>query len=167
MRPHGSQKHLENRRQRAVALLKEGLSLSEVAARIGCSVSSVFLWREAFRKEGEKGLKAKPVSGRPPKLNLRQKRSLTGILLRGAAKSGYSTDLWTTRRVASVVEEKFGIDYHPNHLWRFLGSLGWSCQKPEKRARERDEKAISRWKRYNLPHIKKSSKTWRPSGVPR
>lgn len=167
MRPYGSQDLLEKRRRRAVALLKEGLSLSGVAAKIGCSVSSVFLWREAFRKTGEKGLKAKPVSGRPPKLNLRQKRSLTGILLRGAGKSGYSTDLWTTRRVADVVEKRFGIDYHPNHLWRFLNSLGWSCQKPEKRARERDEKAIAHWKRYRWPHIKKSRKTWGPSGIPR
>ena len=157
---------LENRRRRAMALLKAGLNLSEVAAKVGCSVSSVFLWREAFRKAGEKGLRAKPVSGRPPKLNLRQKRSLTGILLRGAAKSGYSTDLWTTRRVADVVGKRFGVDYHPNHLWRILDSLGWSCQKPEKRARERAEKDIAHWKRSGWAPINEGQNTWGPPGVP-
>jgi transposase len=79
---------------------------------------------------------------------------------------GYSTDLWTTRRVAEVIENRFGVEYHPNHLWRLLQALGWSCQKPATRARERDEAAIAHWKRYRWPHIKKGRKAWCPSGVP-
>lgn len=166
MRPHGSPEQLERRRRRALALLRKGLSVSAVAAKIGCSTSSVVLWREAYRKQGEDGLTAKPASGRPSKLDRREKRALTRLLLQGALICGYTTDLWTTRRVAEVIEKRFGIDYHPNHLWRLLQALGWSCQKPATRARERNEEAIAQWKRYRWPHIKKRRKAWRPSGVP-
>ena len=155
MRPNGSQKTLEKRRWRAIELLKRGLNLSEVAAKVGSSASSVFRWQEAFRKRGKRALRPKPVPGRPPKLSARQKRELTRILLAGALSYGYSTDLWTQKRVAKVIQDRFGIDYHPHHMWRFLQSLGWSVQKPAKRARERDEKAIAHWKRYVWPHIKK------------
>lgn len=118
-------------------------------------MSSVYLWREMVQDKGRKALEAKPIPGRPTKLKPRQRQSLTGILLKGAFDYGYSTDLWTQRRVAEVIEKEFDVQYHPNHLWRFLGSLGWSCQKPEKRARERNEEAIRHWMRYKWPHIKK------------
>ena len=166
MRPPGSPEQLERRRRRAIALLRKGLNLSAVAAKVGCSVSSVFLWREAYRKQGEGGLSAKAAPGRPSRLDQRQKQALTRILLQGAPSCGYPTDLWTTRRVAEVIEKRFGVDYHPNHLWRLLQALGWSCQKPATRARERDEETIARWKRYRWPHMKKRRKAWRPSGVP-
>lgn len=155
MRPYGSQETLEKRRCRAVDLLKQGLNLPAVAARVGSSVSSVFRWQQAFRSQGRGALKSQPVPGRPPKLGTRQKRRLTEVLVAGALASGYSTDLWTQKRVAKVIQERFGIDYHPNHMWRLLQTLGWSVQKPMKRARERDEKAIAHWKRYRWPHIKK------------
>ncbi len=92
---------------------------------------------------------------------------MTRLLLRGAVRCGYPTDLWTTRRVAELIRKRVGVDYHPNHLWRLLQALGWSCQKPATRARERNEVAIAHWKRYRWPHIKKRRKAWRPSGVPR
>src|SRR5215813_8986785 len=118
MRPPGSPEQLERRRRRAIVLLRKGLNLSAVAAKVGCSVSSVFLWREAYRKQGEGGLGAKPAPGRPSRLDARQRQALTRILLQGALSCGYPTDLWTTRRVAKVIEKRFGVDYHPNHLWR-------------------------------------------------
>jgi transposase len=154
-RPIGSQKQLERRRQRAIALLKAGWSALAVARKCGCARSAVYAWWTAFRRRGLRGLKARPVPGRPPKLTLRQKRALSRILLAGALSAGYSTDLWTQKRVAKVIQERFGVAYHPNHMWRFLQRLGWSVQKPVKRARERDEKAIAHWKRYTWPHIKK------------
>jgi len=166
MRPHGSPEQLEKRRRRAVELLNKGMSLSAIASRIGCSPSSVFLWRESYRRRGAPGLMAKPAPGRPPKLDASKKRVLARLLLKGALSCGYSTDLWTTRRVAKAIRERFGVEYHPNHLWRLLRGLGWSCQRPETRARERDEEAIEHWKRYKWPHIKKGRKTWGPSGVP-
>src|SRR5713226_7356993 len=113
MRPHGSPEQLERRRRRALGLLRKGLSLSAVAAKIGCSRSSVVLWREAYRKQGDGGLRAKPAPGRPSKLGRREKRTLSRLLLQGALSCGYHTDLWTTRRVAEVIEKRFGVDYHP------------------------------------------------------
>jgi transposase len=154
-RPIGSQEHLEKRRQRAIALLKEGWSVLAVARKMGCARSAVYAWWTVFRRHGVRGLQAAPVPGRPPKLTPRQKRALSRILLAGALRSGYSTDLWTQKRVAKVIEERFGVVYHANHMWRFLQSLGWSVQKPVKRARERDEKAIAHWDHYTWPHIKK------------
>ena len=155
MRPYGTQKQLERRRRRALKLLDQGLKPPDVAKKIGCSLSSVYYWNDLRKKGGDEGLKPKPVPGRPDKLTESQKHRLTGILLQGALASSYSTDLWTTRRVAEVIEDRFGVSYHPNHVWRLLRRLGWSCQKPEKRARERDEKKVTHWKRYVWPHIKK------------
>jgi transposase len=159
MRPHGTQKHLEQRRRSAVELLGQGLNLPAVAEKIGCSVSSVHRWQKDHQKKGSEGLKSKPVPGRPAKLTSYQKRSLTKILVEGPMTQGYSTDLWTSRRIAEVVRKRFGVSYHPNHLWWFLTRMGWSHQKPETRAKERDEKKIEQWKRHTWPHIKKVWKT--------
>jgi transposase len=110
-------------------------------------------------------LDRKQAPGRPQKLSLVQKRKLIDLLLEGPLALGYSTNLWTTRRVAEVIQRSFGIRYHPNHVWRVLQGLKWSCQKPERRARERDEDSIERWKKKRWPAIKKNDRTWRPSGV--
>jgi transposase len=167
MRPPGHPKQLERRRRCAVKLLKQGLSLSAVAQKVGSSVSSVFLWRQQYKKNGAHGLVSKPTPGRPPKLSSRQKTMLVNLLLAGPMAAGFATELWTTRRIAEIISRRFGIPYHPNHIWRLLVGLGWSCQKPQTKARERDEAAIARWKQYQWPHIKKRSKMWGPSGVPR
>jgi transposase len=77
------------------------------------------------------------------------------LLLKGATAHGFSTDLWTLPRVAEVIARTFGVRYHPAHVWKILRGEGWSCQKPERRARERDEAAIQRWRTDRWPHIKK------------
>jgi transposase len=100
-------------------------------------------------------LKAKPVPGRPRKLDARQRRRLPRLLLRGAQAYGYRTDLWTCARVAAVIEKEFGVQYHRAHVSRLLAQCGWSCQKPERRAVERNEAAIEHWKRYKWAAIKK------------
>lgn len=157
MRPHGSPAELERRRRRAIELLGSGHTLSAVARRIGAAVSAVWQWRETFRRKGAQGLAAKPASGRPRKLTARQRQRLPKLLARGARAYGYSNDLWTTRRVASVIERELGVDYHPAHVSRILADLDWSCQKPERRALERNEAAIAHWKRYRWVAIKKKS----------
>ena len=155
MRPHGRPSDLEARRLRAAQLLARGMRPLDVARTVGSSPSSVTRWKEVIRKHGVEGLKAKPASGRPPSLRAGQKKKLVKILLRGPCASGYATDLWTCKRVAEVIERHFRVSYHPKYMWHLLRSLGWSCQKPEQRARERDEKAIERWRLADWPHIKK------------
>jgi transposase len=102
-------------------------------------------------------LKAKPHPGRQPKLTVAQRQELESLLLQGPLAHGYQTDLWTLKRIAEVVEKEFGVRYAPSAVWYVLRGVGWSCQKPEGRARERDEEAIVRWRQQDWPRIKKSS----------
>jgi len=155
MRPYGTPSQLEARRLRAAKLLAEGMRPSDVARAVGCRPSSITRWKEVIRTHGVEGLKATPASGRPPLLSTSQKKKLVRILLRGPQASGYATDLWTCPRVAEVVMRHFGVGYSAGHVWRLLHSLGFSCQKPERQARERDDAAIEEWRRQKWPHIKK------------
>ena len=156
MRPHGTPAKLEARRLRAAELLAKGMRPVDVARTVGTSPSSVTRWNEVIRKSGVEGLKAKPAPGRPPFLSETQKKKLEKILLRGPRANGCKTDLWTCPRVADVIERRFGVRYNSNYVWYVLRSLGWTCQKPERLARERDEKAIERWRREDWPRIKKN-----------
>jgi transposase len=167
MRPPGTSKQLEKRRRRAVQLLESGQGLAAVARQVGAAVSSVFRWWHAYQRKGPRGLEAKPTPGRPPRLSEAQKRRLVTLLARGALDAGYQTELWTLPRVAELIRQEFGVRYHPAHVWKVLTKLGWSCQKPERRAVERDEAAIARWKREDWPRIKKRRSTWRPSRLRR
>ena len=162
MRPYGSQSNLEKRRRKAIHLLDDGLSLHEVARRIGCHASSVMRWRDARNKHGEKGLKPKPVPGRPRKLTVRQRKRLVALLKKGAMAHGYRTELWTTARIAELIKRTFAVHYHRDHVGRLMASLGWSYQKPERRALQRNEEAIEEWKHKEWPRIKKTPKNWVP-----
>lgn len=162
MRPEGSPAELERRRFRAVVLIQDGCSLNEVARRIGCNASSVMRWRDAFRRGGQQALHSKPTPGRPPRLSRRQKVRLIRYLLKGPLAHGYRTDIWTTLRVAELIQYKFGIRYHRDHVGRLLHAMEWTCQKPEKRATQRDEVAIEAWKQRDWPRIKKTRRGWVP-----
>ena len=107
---------------------------------------------------GEQALAAKPHPGGRPKLTAREWQRLLRMLKEGPRKHGYDTDLWTLRRIAELIEERFGVTYHPSHVWKILQALGWSCQKPERRARERDEQAIEDWRERQWPKIKKNAR---------
>jgi transposase len=88
---------------------------------------------------------------------------LLRLLLRGARAHGYRTNLWTTARIAEVIQREFGVQYHRDHVGRLMHSLQWSPQKPERRALERDEIAIEGWKRKDWPRIKKTLRGWAPT----
>ncbi len=166
MRPYGTATSLEKRRRRAVELSKEGCCLSEIARRVRSSVSSVHRWMLAWTKGGSRALESKPVPGRPKKLIAKQRKQLEKLLLSGALACGFPNELWTLKRIASLVRREFGVHYHPSHVWKVLHACGWSCQVPERRAIQRDEQGIAHWKRHKWPAIKKSPKTWRPHRLP-
>jgi transposase len=142
-------------RSLAVELLRDGNTLTEVADLLCVSVSSIKRWKKAFQQGGLAALAPKRRPGPQSKLSLPQRQRLREIMLRGPLSAGFRTDLWTCRRVAEVVRREFGIVYHPDHLGRILHDLGFSPQKPQRRARERDEAAIQRWRREAWPRIKK------------
>ena len=156
MRPKGISAELEQRRRDAIAMLKQGMKPTLVAKTLQTPLVSVGRWRKACRVEA---LKVKPEPGRPLKLSRAKRRRIGGLLQKGAVHHGFATELWTLARVAEVIESHFGVSYHPSQVWRILLSLGWSCQKPESRARERDEEAIARWRRVDWPRIKKRRET--------
>jgi transposase len=163
MRPKGSAEVLESRRRRALELHREGLSLNEVGRRIGCAASSVLRWLRAHRRGGPAALKVRFSPGRPPKLTRGQRSRLIRILLKGAEANGYPTELWTTRRIAEVIRKTFGVRYHRDHVGRLMHSLDWSPQKPERRAVQRNEQEIERWKRKDWPRVKKTLRGWAPT----
>lgn len=156
MRPFGDPKTLEKRRLKAVKLLKKGLLTSEIARRLGVGRRSVHRWLLAYRDHGVDGLAPVPAPGRPPKLSLKNRQKLARMLLKGATVFGYPTDLWTSSRVVDLIGRHFRVTYHANHISRLLHSLGFSPQKPQRRARERDEAAIRGWVRTEWPRVKKT-----------
>ena len=158
MRPKGTAAELEQRRRLAVSLLEQGMKPAQVAKSVGTSRASVTRWRQALRKGGPKAVAAKPHPGKGLRLTVAQRQRLAKCLMQGARKQGYSTDLWTLLRVAEVIAENFGVEYHPGHVWYVLRSMHWSSQKPERRARERDEQTIATWRQDDWPRIKKRPK---------
>lgn len=157
MRPSGSTTELAVRRRIAGQLLLEGRGIREVAGIVHASVSSVKRWKDALDESGWIGLEPKPHLGRAPQLTEAEKIQLRRLLENGPLKAGYQTEQWTCRRVADLIQEHFGVAYHADHVRRILHELGWSYQRPEQRARERDERAIRRWRRREWPRIKKGA----------
>jgi len=155
MRRKGSPEELERRRYRAMELLADGHDAGEVARRVGVDRRSVRRWKAAHREGGDRALSAKPVSGRPPKLTAGQTEELESLLLAGPEAAGFDTDLWTCPRVRDLIRSRFGVRYHVDHIGRLLRSLGWSPQRPQRRAVERDEERIHGWIKNDWPRIKK------------
>lgn len=155
MRTHGSAEELEQRRRKAVALLDKGCSPQEVVKRLGVSSRSVFRWRKAVEDGGAEALTAVPHPGRASFLSDDQKEDLVERLVEGARSQGFDNDLWTCPRVKLLIEREYGVSYHVDHVSRLLRSLGFTPQKPTRRAMERDEEAIENWVRKDWPRIKK------------
>jgi transposase len=149
----------QSRRVGAARLFVAGVAQAEVARRLGVSRQAVSRWWHAWKSGGVEALRGAGFTGRPRKLSDGQLCQLNACLLEGAKALGYRTEMWTLRRIADVVRQRFRVTYHPGHVWKLLGALGWSCQRPEHRARERDEAAIRRWLKHRWPAIKKRPAT--------
>ena len=151
MRPDGSAEELERRRRRAVRLVDAGERPSVVARILGVTPSSLSRWRRLAKRAT--GLNAKPVPGRTPRLRADQLGNLEALLNQGAVAHGWANHLWTAKRVAVLIKRHFGVDYHPEHARKVLKRLGWTCQKPQKHARECNDKEVERWLADDWPRI--------------
>lgn len=147
-------KALERRRLKGGKLLARGMAPSEVARQLGVARQTVAGWERRLAKGGRDALKRGEL-GRPRQLDAGQERELGKVLMAGALAAGYPTELWTLPRVGKLIAKCFGVKYSTGHLWHLLRRLGFSCQKPEKRATQRDEAEIARWKRHTWPALKK------------
>lgn len=147
-------KALEQRRLKGAKLLARGVSKSEVARQLDVSRQTVAAWEQRLAEGGKAALK-RGALGRPRELDAAQERELGKVLMAGALEAGYPTELWTLPRIGKVITERFGVEYSVGHLWHLLRRMGFSCQKPEKRATQRNEPEIVRWKRHTWPALKK------------
>lgn len=146
---------MEQRRLRAARLFEKNVPVPEVVRRLGVARQVAYRWHQAWRAGGDSALASKGSAGPKARLILGQTEQIMEALLQGPMAQGYKTQLWTLPRVAALIKSLTGIRYHPGHVWRILGDLGFSCQRPERRAIERDEEAIRQWRRVKWPALKK------------
>jgi transposase len=147
---------MERRRKRAARMFEHGATQADVARELEVSRQSVSRWYADWQRGGSAALKGAGRAGRVSRLSAAQLRRLDRELRKGPRAHGYGTDLWTLDRVAEVIERLFGVAYHPGHVWKLLrDKLGWSRQRPVRRAVERDDEAIARWVAVDWPRIKR------------
>jgi transposase len=159
-RPIGTADELERRRVRAVQAVADGEPRKTVAKVLGVHIKTVSRWVRAARRPG--GLEAKPQPGPTPGLADADLHRLEGLLSGGAKAHGWHNQLWTAARVARLIERHFGIPYHPEHVRKILRlRLGWTSQKPRRKARERNDKEVARWVGDEFPRIVREA--WRRS----
>jgi transposase len=155
VRTKGSPAELEWRRTLAVQRVLEGYSVEEAAEFLGVNASSVRRWRLQFHTRGWRGLSARSVSGRPPRLSCTQEKIVRRWLTGSATEHGFVTELWTAPRLSTVMAEEFGVTFHPDYLGVWLRHRGYTPQKPQRVARERDPERIAAWLAHDWPRIKK------------
>lgn len=154
---------LQARRLQAAELFAQGHTQAEVARQLGVSRQSAHVWHAAWQQGGLDALRSRGPTGPDPRLSPTDLARIEQALLQGAKANGFDTDLWTLERVAVVITRLTGVRHHPGHVWSILRQrLGWTLQRPERRASERDEEAIARWVAQEWPRIKKGRPQNRP-----
>jgi len=160
--PRRSPDEWQRLRQQAAVLFEQGVSTKEVAQALNISYEAARVWRLIWKQGGREALLTRPPRGRPPKLSAEQLQQLEAELLEGPESQGYCTELWTLERIAALIRKLFGVSYHPSHVFKILRAMDWTCQKPERRARERDEAAIAHWVQRRWPRLKRGPSAQAP-----
>ena len=148
---------LQARRLRAAELFAAGTRQAEVARQLGVSRQAASAWHARFEQGGATALRSRGPTGPPPRLSDAQLATVDKALRDGATAHGFAGELWTLDRVALVIERLTGVRHHPAHVWAILRHrLGWTVQRPRRRAAERDQAAIDRWIAADWPRIKQT-----------
>jgi transposase len=148
---------LQARRLRAAELFAAGVDQAEVARQLSVSAQAVSVWYRRWQAGGPEALRSKGPSGPAPRLSDTQLATVERALLEGAAANGFVGELWTLDRVALVIERLTGVRHHPAYVWALLRHrLGWTVQRPKRRAAERDQDAVDRWVKTDWPRIKQT-----------
>jgi transposase len=153
MRPYGKSEQLAKRRTRALKLLESGKLVKEVAKAIGVTERSIRYWQAEAQNPKDRSNIRPP--GHPSHLTAEQLKALEKELSKGAYEQGYAEDYWTLDRIARLIWDKFRVRYHPSSVWHIMKRIGWSNQRPQRQAQQRDDDKVRRWKRYVWPRIKK------------
>jgi transposase len=152
----------EARRLQAWHLKQKGWAQRQIAEAVGVSEGAVSQWMARARHVGPEALCRRPPPGARRRLSPEHLARLPTLLHRGPPAYGFRGELWTRSRVAAIIRLEFGVSYHPRHVGRLLDAMRWSPQKPARRARQRDEAAIARWREETWPAIKRGH---RPSST--
>jgi transposase len=148
----------ELRRKQALQLIRRNWKQTKVAEALGVTPGAVSQWARSYHLHGWRGLLACNRSGAPRKLDQDQLNKIPELLWHGAEAYGFHGDLWTCRRIASVIELEFRVRYHPHHVARLMQELKWTPHLPVPRATQRNEAEIKHWKLKTWPELKKSQK---------
>ena len=112
------------------------LSAATIAIVLNVHPQTVRAWKREYRDGGLKALAARPHPGPPCRLSLEQKQQLLAMLSGSPKAHGYDTPIWTTQLVARLIQERFDVRYHHDHVGTIMHQLGYSYQKPAKQPRE-------------------------------
>lgn len=148
-------------RNKAADLFTQNISNAEIGRRLGVSRQTISGWRQDWQKQGIDGLVI-GTPGQKPRLTDEQWKEIAEALLAGPEANGYDTQLWTLKRIADLIRSRTGVSYNSNYVWELLKDRGWSCRKPERRAKERDEEAITAWKAKGWTQVKKGHRKAMP-----
>ena len=164
-RQRGARQRVERqaRRDRAAELFTQGCSQAEVARELDVSRQSASRWHAGWQAAGATALQSRGPTGRRPKVADDQLAGIEQALLEGALAHGFATDVWTLDRIAVVIQGLTGVALSNPSVWRLLRNrLGWTVQRPQRQAKERDEEAIQHWVAHEWPRIKKGPAQNRP-----
>jgi transposase len=164
LRHPGDLEWLERRRLQAADLFAQGKTTAEVAAQLGVSAQTASRWHARWLRSGTAGMRT-ARQGKPARLGPAELARVRRVLDRGAVQAGFDNDLWTLARVAEVIERVTGVAHHPGHVWRIVKQMGWSLQRPARKAIERDEQAIARWVAEEWPRIVQTPERAEPGYV--
>jgi transposase len=145
----------EYRRLRAWELKQQGWKQKDIAEGLGVTPGAVSQWLQRAQVGGKEALRRRPAPGRVPRLSEEQRAKLPALLAKGAEAYGFRGAVWTHKRVVQVIRREFGVSYSPRHVGRLLHAIGWTVQRPEVRATQRDQTAIQQWVTQEWPRIKR------------
>lgn len=159
MRYEGSAELLEQQRRNAARMFKRDFDANTIAELLEVHPQTVRAWRRQYDAGGLEALSSRPHPGPPCRLDDGQKQQLLDLLAHRPSDYGYDHPLWTTRLIARLIKDQFDVTYHHNHVGVMLRQLGYSYQKPAKRAAERDEQKIQQWREGEWPTIAQGRKS--------
>jgi transposase len=141
---------------RAVELFEAGARQVDVVTQLGVSAQTASRWYHGWHSGGRDALLGADRLGRTPRLSDERLAEVQTALVAGPKANGFATDMWTLARIAQVIQRVTGVRYSPSQTWLILRQrLGWTRQRPARRAVERDEQAIEQWVKRDWPRIKK------------
>lgn len=139
----------------AANMFEQGLETDVIVATLKVDDQTVRRWRRVFNAQGPDGLRSRKHAGRPSRMTPEQKRQLGELLLKKPSDCGFDRYLWTQQLIADLILREFGVSYHHDHIGLILKEIGFTHQKPMRRAKERDEQRIEAWRKQHWPELLK------------